>query len=210
VELERLFRQIVLNIAAVDPARLRRPIPLPEIRNTILPYRANRRALCIESSEDYELALMRLCAGEAGWARTEPAGVQAEFAAEIGSANPDLDLLDQRDQAAVLLNPEAVGKVLDPKPDLRFAPTHSSTAPDQKTPPKRTRTKPESVAVGQPPACCTRCGGTLPIGRVVNFCPQCGHNLMRRHCPQCNSELEATWKHCVGCGTSVSGVRHAG
>ena len=58
-DLERLFRQLVLNLRATDPARLRRPLELADIRDGILPYRANRRALQLETSEDYEVALMR-------------------------------------------------------------------------------------------------------------------------------------------------------
>ena len=87
-DLSRFFRQMVRNLAATDPARLRRPLPLGEIRRTILPYRANRRALRLETSEDYELVLIRLCAGEGGFAHTEPDDVHAEFAAEALSSNP--------------------------------------------------------------------------------------------------------------------------
>ncbi len=87
-DLERFFRQIVRNLAATDPARLRRPLPLIEIRESIVPYRANRRALQLESSEDYELVLMRLCAGEGGFARTEPAEVRAEFDDRSGELQP--------------------------------------------------------------------------------------------------------------------------
>jgi predicted RNA-binding Zn-ribbon protein involved in translation (DUF1610 family) len=208
VDLERLFRQLVQGLAATGPARLRGPIHLAEIRDSIIPYRASRRALQIESSEDYELALMRLCAGEAGLARTEPASVQAEFAAELGSLNPDLSLVHQLGETAIHLNPDAVTRVLDPKPDLRFAPRQSPLASDAKTSRKRTRAKPDSpVGEQQVLTSCSRCGGTLPGGRVVNFCPQCGQNLVRRHCSQCNTELEPTWKHCVSCGTSVAGPR---
>jgi hypothetical protein len=208
VDLERLFRQLVQSLAAIDPARLRGPIHLAEIRDSIVPYRASRRALQIESSEEYELALMRLCAGEAGLARTEPASIQAEFAAEIGSANPDLSLVHQRGDTAIQLNPEAVARILDPKPDLRFAPRQSPTAADPRTPRKRTRAKPDAPAGAQRVlTSCNRCGAVPPAGRVVNFCPQCGQNLVRPHCSHCNTELEPTWKHCVSCGTSVAGPR---
>jgi predicted RNA-binding Zn-ribbon protein involved in translation (DUF1610 family) len=205
VDLERLFRQLVQSLAATDPARLRGSIHLAEIRDSIVPYRASRRALQIESSEDYELALLRLCAGEGGLARTE-SGIQAEFAAEIGSSNPDLSLVHQRGDTAIQLNQDAVARILDPKPDLRFAPRQSPIAADPKTPRKRTRAKPDSPAAEQRPlTSCNRCGGALPVGRVVNFCPQCGQNLV--HCSHCNTELEATWKHCVSCGMSVAGPR---
>ena len=208
MDLERLFRQLVHNLAATDPARLRGPIQVAELRESIVPYRANRRALQIETSEDYELAVMRLCAGETGLARTEPGNVETEFAAETATSNPDLGLLQQHGAASIHLNPDAVARVLDPKPDIRFAPRHSPITPEVKTPRKRSRSKPNAPPVEPgPPASCNRCGGALPVGRIVNFCPQCGQNLMRRHCPQCNTELEASWKHCVSCGTSVAGPR---
>ena len=208
MDLERLFRQLVNTLAATDPARLRGPIQVAELCDSIVPYRANRKALQIETSEDYELAVMRLCAGEAGLARTNPANVQTEFAAETATSNPDLGLLHQHGAASIHLNPDAVARVLEPKPDLRFAPRQSPITPELKTPRKRGRSKADSPPVEPPvPASCNRCGGALPTGRIVNFCPQCGQNLMRRHCPQCNTELEASWKHCVSCGTSVAGPR---
>ena len=75
-DLQRFFRVLVRNLAATDPARLRRPLPLTDIRDTIVPYSANRRSLQLESSEDYELMLMQLCAGQEGFARTEPEEVR--------------------------------------------------------------------------------------------------------------------------------------
>ena len=50
-EVERLFRQIVRNLSATDPSRLRRPLTLGDIRDHIVPYRTNRRPLEFESSE---------------------------------------------------------------------------------------------------------------------------------------------------------------
>jgi hypothetical protein len=204
VDLERLFRQVVLNLAAQEPARLRHPLGLGDIRYSIVPYRANRRALQIESSEDYELALVRLCAGEAGLARTEPGEAQAEFAAELAGSNPDLSLLHRHEKATLRLNPDAVAKVLEPKSDLRFAPSQSPIAPPRNTPRKRTRGKTEPGPPATPPSSCNRCGGALPPGRVVNFCPECGQNLTRRRCPECNTELESSWRHCIHCGAGVN------
>ena len=69
------------TLAATDPGKLRSPLQLGEVRDTILPYRTHRRALQLESSEDYELVLIRLCAGQGGYAQTKPSDVHAEFAA---------------------------------------------------------------------------------------------------------------------------------
>ena len=70
-DLERFFRRLVANLAGTDPALLHRPIPLEDIHQSIVPYRTNRRALQLESSEDYELVLLRLCAGEEPFALSE-------------------------------------------------------------------------------------------------------------------------------------------
>lgn len=53
------------------------------------------------------------------------------------------------------------------------------------------------------PEGCRFCGGTLPEGRNVVYCPHCGNNLSVSRCPACGSELEKGWKFCVTCGRSV-------
>lgn len=50
---------------------------------------------------------------------------------------------------------------------------------------------------------CRYCGGTLPDGRKVTFCPHCGHNLTVQHCPACGTECEVEWKYCITCGREV-------
>jgi len=52
---------------------------------------------------------------------------------------------------------------------------------------------------------CPFCGGTLPEGRTVNYCPSCGNNLSVSRCPACGGELEKGWKFCVSCGRTVTG-----
>ena len=54
------------------------------------------------------------------------------------------------------------------------------------------------------PEGCRFCGGTLPEGRAVVYCPHCGNNLSISRCPACGSELEKGWKFCVTCGRGVS------
>jgi hypothetical protein len=50
---------------------------------------------------------------------------------------------------------------------------------------------------------CGFCGGHLPPGRAVNFCPFCGQNQVLTQCPQCQAEVEIGWRHCVNCGAVV-------
>ncbi len=53
------------------------------------------------------------------------------------------------------------------------------------------------------PEGCRFCGGTLPEGRAVIYCPHCGNNLSVSRCPACGSELETGWKFCATCGRVV-------
>jgi double zinc ribbon protein len=206
-DLERLFAQLVRNLAAADRSRLQEPLPLADVRNSIVPYRANRRALQLESSEDYELLLIRLCSGEGGFARTEPAESRVEFEMEVGSSNPDLTLVERHETAVLQLDPKAVAKALNPAPNLAYAPREPASPPT----PTRQRPKPTKSASPADQAHreipqCRRCGAGLPIGRVVNFCPQCGQSLARPRCPQCQTELDAEWRHCVSCGAAINDI----
>lgn len=211
-DLQRFFRQLVRNLAATDPARLHRPLPLIDIRDSIVPYRANRRALELESSEDYELVLLQLCAGQGGLARTEPEDIRALFAAELRSTNPDLGLLHLYENAVVSLEAEPLAAALDPKPDLTFAPPGEpllaaepilsflelpSLEPRESS--LGPRQHPEGVATQ-----CRDCGGSLPTHREVNFCPHCGGAQARTRCPACHSQVERDWRHCVVCGAEVA------
>jgi Double zinc ribbon len=199
-DLERLVRQLVDNLSAIDPARLRQPVTLADVRDTIVPYRANRRVLQLESSEDYELVLMRLCAGEGGFAHTESEEIAREFADEVASPNPDLSLLQRREKAVLTLNARALPQAAS-DPHRAFAP---------RAPVDRRKKNPQAPkpavqdATQSPPTRCRRCRADLPVGRVVNFCPQCGYELRRGFCPQCNAELQPGWRHCVSCGTTLS------
>jgi double zinc ribbon protein len=47
---------------------------------------------------------------------------------------------------------------------------------------------------------CRYCGGVLPQGRRVVFCPHCGQNLTVVNCLACGTELELGWKFCTSCG----------
>jgi hypothetical protein len=213
-DLERFFVQLVRNVAAGDRARLEKPMFLVDIRSSILPYRANRRALQLESSEDYELVLMRFCAGEGGFARTGPDEVRDEFVKELASPNPDLTLVQRHENAVIHLDPKAVAKALNPEPEPAYAPREHRYQPkdvrptSDSTPKAGLRERRPAVSeqgkAGDKATSCTHCGGELPAGRVVKFCPQCGQDLTRTRCSECNTELEPAWRHCVNCGAPAN------
>jgi double zinc ribbon protein len=198
-ELERLYRQLIHNLSARDPSSLHQPLALSDLRERVIPYRANRRALQLESSEEYELALMRLCAGEGGLARAEPEAIRGEFAMEVRSPNPDLTLLDKHAQAVVILESEPLARALAPTTEDTYAPPVERrrvprSAPAQPSPAKRSQ---------RPLQLCVNCHATLPAGRAVKFCPHCGTSQALTRCPRCRAVLDPGWKHCVACGASV-------
>jgi len=53
---------------------------------------------------------------------------------------------------------------------------------------------------------CGYCGGDLPVGRTVIFCPHCGQNVGVMHCPVCGTELEVGWQFCITCGREMAGL----
>lgn len=116
-ELERFFRRLVANVVDTDPALLHRPIPLEDIHRSLVPYRTNRRALQLESSEDYEMVLLRLCAGEGSLVRTEPEEARARFERELGTPNPDLGILHRVENVEVSIRPEPLARALAPERD---------------------------------------------------------------------------------------------
>ena len=117
-DVERFFRRLVANLASSDPARLHHPIPLEDVYQSIIPYRSNRRALHLETSEDYEMVLLRLCAGEGDLVRTEPEDARVEFAEEVKSPNPDLAVLRRLEHVVISLRSEPLARALDPEPAL--------------------------------------------------------------------------------------------
>jgi len=50
---------------------------------------------------------------------------------------------------------------------------------------------------------CRYCGGALPEGRSITFCPHCGQNLTVANCPACGTELDVGWKFCTTCGRAA-------
>ena len=219
-DLERFFDHIVHTLASQDPAAVHGPLSLGDLYRRIVPYRASRRALDLDSSEDYELLLLRLAAGESGLARTEPAEARDRLAQEIQSPNPDLRLIYQFDDATVHLVRGAVARVLGASREQAYAPP----APVAEAPSPLDDSIETDEAVGtvqeaggeEPIAAaeayrapevdaggCAFCGEALPTDRTVNFCPHCGQSQFVNRCPECRSDVEQGWRYCVICGYPV-------
>ena len=95
-----------------------------------------------------------------------------------------------------------------PPPPPPRAPTpppaeyYASPPSGERTSASTSRMASPSSAVGA--GVCRYCGGSLPPGRRVTFCPHCGQNLAVQRCPACSTELELGWKFCTTCGRAVA------
>ncbi len=107
-DLDRLFRQLVEVLTAEDPGRTATPFQLSEIYQSIIPYRKFRKQLGFESNEDYEMAMLRLFAGEADYATVEPDEVKQQLALEAQAVNPNPGAFREFAAARVKLNEPAV------------------------------------------------------------------------------------------------------
>jgi hypothetical protein len=238
-EVERFFRRLVSTLAASNPARLQDALLLEDITGSILPYRTHRRALELDTVEDYEAVLLRLCAGESDLVWTEPEEARKRFVEESRSSNPDLTALYAVENVYVSFRPEPLLWALAPDPRADSAPPATRVEPSPPGPeplPEQPEPAPASgaevedrlarlgaarpemppaledpdapladvvEAVEPPRPTCLYCGGALPTNRTVNFCPHCGQSQTQILCPECRSEVEPGWRHCVNCGAAV-------
>jgi len=265
-DLERLFQRLVLNVAQLDPSRLDGPVPVVEIHQNLVPYRTHRAVLGIETNQDYEMAVLRLLAGEGGYAWVEPDEVRALLAREAASVNPETGVFRRFPSATVRLDPDRVRVLLGggakPAEEERPAPPaptespstpHAAAAPvppiasttgrSEAAAPQRTPVaeppfeiaapatetpdavvdaqpelpfsleqesddgvEPAGREIGTPGAQCSYCGGELPVGRSVIFCPHCGQNVGVMHCSVCGTELDVGWRFCITCGREMAGL----
>jgi hypothetical protein len=202
-DLDRLFRRLVQNMRAEYPAYLTSPFPVAELYQSVVPYRHNRTALEIEMHEDYELALTRLLSGERGYVISDPA-MQDGLAAVLASGN-GASAITYRAFAAALIEvaPEAVQQLDEEQSRTGERPVTPTVSPAVR--PKATT--PVAIVPDGP---CLFCGGDLPSGRPITFCPHCGQNVTVKLCPACSAELEVGWKYCPTCGRGVDSDKDPG
>jgi double zinc ribbon protein len=232
--LAQLFRCLVENLAALDPGALAQPLRVADIHERLVPYRTHRASIGVDTGEDYEMTVLRLLAGERGLVEVYPVDVREALEREVAAANPETDLYRQFPDASVLLAPEHVALVLGtalPSPDgleavtdlppmappmaaAESADQQGDRAADEDEPvpfmleegadaEAQPVAHPREMSAGTP---CPYCGGALPVGRTVLFCPHCGQNIGVVHCPACGTELDVGWQWCIACGQKMTGL----
>jgi hypothetical protein len=149
-DLDRLFRYLVRRLSDAGPERLRTPFHVSELYQTLVPYRTHKQELGFDAIEDYEMAILRLLAGERGYAELEPEDVQEALTAEAESVNPNPRAFREYAAATVILNVRPMRTVLDEH--AAYAPPgYREDAPDAEEPPTAPE-PPEVPADLEPPA----------------------------------------------------------
>ena len=207
-ELTRFARLLVERLATRAEGA-NRPVSVAEVRKTVLPYRGQRRALGLDSVEDYESVLLRLVAEERGYVKTQPAAAAERCREELGQPNPDLGVLEEIAESTIQVTSLAAGQIVgDIRPEPAAVPSERSDPPPPQpvaAPASQTPREAEPAKRPRPKApeakdACRFCEARLPSGKTVTFCPWCGERLIPPTCGRCGTELETEWRHCITCG----------
>lgn len=206
-DLDRLFNHVVRALAGRGPERIRQPVQVAELYQELVPYRQLRATLRFDTHQDYEMAILRLLAGERGYASVEPAEALDALATEAQAAFPDPGVVREFAAASLRLNPDAARKVLAgeeayaPRPSPLTRPTGGGVA-EAADAAGAAEAAEEMGALGDS---CPYCDGELPKGRQLFYCPFCGGNVKGVRCPECQTELEIGWLYCITCGRKMVG-----
>jgi hypothetical protein len=217
-DLDRLFGRLVRVLADEAPGRLAIPFPASEVYERLVPYRSNRSVLRVATHQDYEMAVLRLLAGERGYVSLDPLEVREALQRESTEANPDTSLFRQFPDAILSLNRLAAERFLrgdqayapPPPPPLAESPeglepdAEAEGRPAARAGDRASESPFELAEQSESPRQCPYCGETLPAHRKVNFCPQCGQPPSGElRCPACGVEVDVGWGYCVSCGRAT-------
>ena len=219
-ELDRLFGLLVAALAR--ETRVAVPFPASDVYERLVPYRSNRSRLNVATHQDYEMAVLRLLAGERNDVQLEPENVREAMQREIATINPDPAYFRSFPDAQVMVNGRAAERVL--MADRAYAPPSAreeeddddaellDTTGENPVPfiPPTAFTEPERPERIEHPLAsgggtqCEYCGGVLPSNREAKFCPHCGQPQEGElKCQGCGSDLDVGWAYCLTCGRAT-------
>jgi Double zinc ribbon len=186
-DLDRLAFRLSRTIRTQYPHLLTQGFTLTDLEERLLPFRDARREMADGGVAAFEHAILRLLAGERGYVQVD-AALRAAAAQALGAPSPSLSLVRMWATATLTLTPPATGIGLE-----RMAAPPATDIGE-----RMAETKAETKPCG-----CRYCGSVLPDNRRMTFCPYCGTDLTKRHCPACSTELDVHWRFCVTCGRSA-------
>jgi len=181
-DLDRLAFRLVRTARDSYPQLLSHGFSLSDIEERLLPFKEARREMADGAAVAWERTVLRLLSGEREYVVAEPS-LKAACLQALSHPSPSVSLVRSWATSALTLGNGAARiegvTPLDSAPGGRV----------------------QSISTRG----CRHCGGRMPEGRVATFCPHCGLDLTKRHCPACSTELELNWRFCVTCGRGADG-----
>jgi hypothetical protein len=227
-QLDRLFQRLVHNIRSRNPAHLPLPFTVAEMYEQIVPYRHNRRELGMETNQDYEMAVMRLLAGEREYLLGD-AAMQEALRRELQSHDPDTSAFREYATSEVSISPAALEQLggtrrRSPAPASAQAPGDGGERQPQRSPAESRQSESAAAMADNPPTSTgaqTTASGATPAspetppptrGEVgIATAPEpaecrfCGTGLPRgrevKFCPSCGQNLAIS--RCPACGSEI-------
>ena len=190
-DLDRLAFRLSRTIRTQYPHLLTQGFTLADLEERLLPFRDARREMADGGVAAFEHAILRLLSGERGYVKAD-AELRTAAAQALGVPSPSLSLVRVWATASLTLTAPAAGIGME-----RMATPPATNISDWMA-----ETKPETAPETKPCGC-RYCGSVLPDNRRMIFCPHCGIDLTKRHCPACSTELDVHWRFCVTCGRSA-------
>lgn len=190
-DLDRLAFRVARTVRATYPHLLEHGFTLSDLEERLAPFPEARREMASNGPDGYEMTILRLLSGERGYVAAEPELQQACRRA-LQMPSPTVSIVRTWASSTLTLRDPAVtmgGERISGAHVAARADSEGSTAAQ----PARTGPRGDGCQ-------CHFCGGSLPSGRSLTFCPYCGLNLTVRQCPACSTELERAWRFCVTCG----------
>lgn len=219
-DLER-FAAVLLAEWQNEAGRATSALTVSGLLDRTLPYRMARRALALESSEDYEALVLRLIGEEAGLVATDPIEAAEMARSTLVSKIPDLDVLRLLRSATLTFTDDAVSRLEGVRPLPAGTQTDAPAAeagvaqgapgsrPDADVLPMRRAPEPADhtaaptprVAHDPPPAFLTKVAFVSPEA----MCWQCSQplpvNRKVNFCVECGADQRSP--RCLSCGGTV-------
>jgi len=230
-DLDRLAFRLVRTIRTHHPQLRDRGFTLTDLEERLLPYREARREMADSGADAWERTVLRLVGGERGYVRAE-SELQSACRHALTLPSPTIALVRTWSGSSLTLGESATavgservsgafeaaqmaapGEAASDRTSNGYAepltgPRTASHTASHTAPSSAPRLHAEAggapARTARGSACgCRYCGGRLPDGRTVTFCPHCGIDQTKRQCPACSTELDAAWRFCVTCGRSA-------
>ncbi len=210
-DLDRLAFRVARTVRTTYPHLLERGFTLSDLEERLAPFPETRREMAAGGPDGYEQTVLRLLAGERGYLSAEPA-LQEACRRALQMASPTVSLVRTWAGSTLTLRGTALtigAERMSPSTSGRHSGAHAGAsaprAADAITQPHLSAVSGSHTTAVSPTetgvtCACHFCGGALPTGRNLTYCPFCGLNLTVRQCPACSTELERTWRFCVCCG----------